>query len=318
MSRSPRSRRSAFTLIELLVVIAIIAILIGLLLPAVQKVREAAGRVQSQNNLKQLVLATHNACDTRKTYPCVLDIFHLKDANGEWNYGAWKTDKNNFGHHSFFYLLLPFIEQGNMTSPSPDMFNPATVVQRYSARLKVFMSPLDFSQKKTVSLKPYNSPAQMECDGSSYSLNFQVFGEGNGVSIDVWPPKYWSRRNTGNISDGASNTIVFAERAIRASKYGMSGTNENGPVVCFSSGMGNGGGWWTNGAFFNGRKIGQKFQVGATDATADIDLAHAFTGSGITVGVADGSVKNVSPSITTTTWTWLCNPDDGNVISEDW
>src|SRR5438309_11792192 len=100
-----RNKHSGFTLIELLVVIAIIAILIGLLLPAVQKVREAAARTQTMNNLKQVGLTIHNANDTYKRCPPSIGYYPNPPT-------AAAGGNNSPG--SIFYWLLPFMEPDNV------------------------------------------------------------------------------------------------------------------------------------------------------------------------------------------------------------
>src|SRR5205807_6733371 len=126
--RSPLRRRAAFTLIELLVVIAIIAVLIGLLLPAVQKVREAANRAKCQNHLKQLGLALHNYHDTNRGFPAgmVSDSSNTEDASA-----------------TGFTYILPYLEQDATHKNyhfDTEWFNPPNY-QAVGTEIRMFYCP---------------------------------------------------------------------------------------------------------------------------------------------------------------------------------
>lgn len=230
-----RNRRTGFTLIELLVVIAIIAILIGLLLPAVQKVREAAGRAQSANNLKQIGLALHNANDTMGCFPPVIvnqwasfnggsDSVHYAGPYLPNNQSTCGSDKA-----TFFYCLLPFLEQQNLHNdiagyPYMIMGNRKDIPSKMvgSDPLKVLTAPNDFSNYKQINwswpytTNPAGGPFQQSL--TSYVPNVRVFGQATPASKSwsIWAV-VWNNAGGGtarmvSITDGTSNTLAAVEK----------------------------------------------------------------------------------------------------------
>jgi prepilin-type N-terminal cleavage/methylation domain-containing protein len=272
--------RSAFTLIELLVVIAIIAILIGLLMPAVQKVREAAARTQDANNFRQQCLALHNLNDTYRVLPPVYNNYPNPD-------GAMGPPA---GMGTLQYFLLPFLEQQNlynsvMMSSDNAMNSP----------LKVFMGPADPTMPAggivTMMGGPYG--------GCSYASNYVVFGNNAGGSARI----------PATFTDGTSNTIVFGERF----------TVCDGMAVGWQMGMcGNPPTWPYYYIAANDYLALPLPQMAPIVAACDPSRLQSPYVAGLMVGLGDGSVRLVSSGISSYSWNLALNPNDGLTFDESW
>ena len=302
--------RRGFTLIELLVVIAIIAVLIGLLLPAVQKVREAANRMKCGNNLRQLGLAAHQYHDAHQHLPPSMGYTPLA-TNGVWG-------------HVFFHLL-PYLEQNDLycNARGPVALTTGTVTIYWPGNNKVYSQPvLNFLCPSDPSVGPGGivTVNGISWGASSYAVNSQV-------SAPI-PHNPQGKRRITDIVDGTSNTILYAEKYARCTSTSLALDGGNLWAYCASAVFdlpppmeppykryhsSFGGGPYATGP-------GSIFQVQPTPFLGNCDPTRAATAhaGGMLVGLADGSVRTLAPSMSGTTWWAAVTPAGGEVLGSDW
>jgi prepilin-type N-terminal cleavage/methylation domain-containing protein len=325
MSRnSPLRSRTGFTLIELLVVIAIIAILIALLVPAVQKVRTAAARTQSENNLKQIVLAVHSYHDAFKILPPLAEIIPNTPANP---HGTQPV--------SVFFWILPFIDQEpiwqlGVTNGGAWPIGPGVSAGGpTSAGAKVvpaYLSPRDWSNP----IIEWTEPDGGVWAPCNYGANHVIFGVPCGSNTATTLTLI-------TITDGTSNTVGFAEQ------YASCGTGDgNSPSGFYQHLWAYNVTWtWEQGPYFDTRlmsSFGGLSQSGnpppactCTAAATAIPpqamptvpncnpyYVQAMDSSLCLAGIMDGSVRGISTEISPTTWVRAIWPNDGLELGADW
>jgi len=278
-------RRRGFGMIEILVVIAIIGFLIALLLPAVARVREAAMRTQSTNNLKQIALSFHSFYDANKRLPgngtnmVVGNIKNKADAEG-----------GNHASGSWAFQILPYLEQD------------------------AFFQKLDRTASIPVYLCPGRGRPGVETSNGGGAWTDYFYN--NYMAKEPQKADSYPKYNIGNIPDGSSNTIMVGDGNIDTTQY----TSDKD--VTLSTNIFKGG---TTGTMRSGNDIGKgDGKLGTVTLAPDSDKAPTLGGWGgpfrgvFLVTMYDGTARGVSYGCSAATFRNALTPDDGNPLGADW
>jgi prepilin-type N-terminal cleavage/methylation domain-containing protein len=319
----PKSGRRwrGFTLIELLVVIAIIAILIGLLLPAIQKVREAAARTQCSNNLKQMALGTINCADTHAgTLPGDAGVYPTMIVGGA----------PNNGDGGVLFHLLPYIEQDNLYKST---LGPGGNSNRNGPPNQLTYSQWNSGVLGNTYVKTYICPSDPTFGTggwskavSSYAFNGQVFTQAvdgpnpkTGIGNTTWGTQH---KFPTYISDGTSLTMAFTEKEVLSYGPYSGGIGDNGfnyypdwgPIVYSPSFQPTG-----PAAMFQVQpRLGCSNTGQGKGGCGAGNLPNTGHTAGIMVAMFDGSTRLVSQGINPVTWWSAVTPNGREVLGSDW